>query len=95
MIDCRCVRCGHLKSLDFKGTCLAILRPIRWTEEDISNPVECGCLCVEWKNDIHPAERAALRIRQISKPSHADYKRIIDEEYSNGNTRQPCGEDVA
>lgn len=28
------------------------------------------------------AERAATRIRELKNPTHADYKRIIDEEYA-------------
>lgn len=40
-----CVKCRHSRSLDFKGTCKAVPRPVRWTEERTPNPVECGCKC--------------------------------------------------
>lgn len=39
----------------------------------------------------HPSERAAARIRSLENPTHADYKRIIDEEYAREEPhRVPC-----
>lgn len=41
-----CPECKHHKSLDFVGVCKAIPSPVRWTEEAVPQPVECGHECV-------------------------------------------------
>lgn len=41
----KCPVCGHHKSGDFKGVCKAIPSPVRWTEDDIPEAVECGHHC--------------------------------------------------